>query len=148
MNRTLILAFSIFAFFLGAIAFRSDQKIPPPASSVQTNAVSKTTKSVPVPSPKPVEPKQIEPQAEDLKPLSELMPLWAVKSNAPNDFQITFKAYNSSEWATAPNTFQSEAEALSVIESCKARLTLQYEVGKTLSDSLGRLSGRLTGNER
>lgn len=135
----MLVGFGLFSFFLGAVCFRTDSRMRQPESQTAVTVTNVTTNTVAVTAPAK---SSLRSDDGELKPLSELMPTWAIKSNSPNDFQITFKAYNKKEWDTATNHFQTEAAALSVIESSKSTLRIQYEVGKALSDSLGRMAER------
>jgi hypothetical protein len=144
MRSITTIVFGLLAFCLGGIAFRSDQKravVTPIRASAETNLlVHEAPVVVAPPSPK-TKIKRYEP-VQTLKPLSELMPQWAIKSNAPNNFQITFKAHDKTEWDVATNIFETEVAALSVIESTKQTLRIRYEAGKLLSDALSHGSGQ------
>lgn len=66
------------------------------------------------------------------------MPKFEVRSNAPNDYRVAFMAHDATKWEIVDVILPTRVDAEAVIAKSKAKLEMQYEVGKQLIGALAR----------
>lgn len=64
--------------------------------------------------------------------IEDLIPQFAVRSNAPNAFRVIFKTWDSDRWEEGTNHFSTYADAEAVMKSSLADLKLKAAIWKPL----------------